>query len=100
MSVGLRMKNMLPAIELNHELSLRATKVDDESPYRMLTTKLDAVQMAIAQVSPQDAFGVGLTTAKISCTRCSGEGSRRHSARSSLPRHSPSPFPSPRGGEG
>jgi hypothetical protein len=62
MCVGLRMKNMLPAIELYDQTLLRATEIHDEPSDGILATKLETVQLSAPQAKPERTFCVGLPT--------------------------------------
>ena len=56
------------AVELDREPRLGAIEVEDESADRVLASESDA-ETGIAEASPEDGFGIGLTVAEFA-----GEG--------------------------
>jgi hypothetical protein len=54
---------MLPTIQFDDQTNLDACEVRKVHIHRMLSTKLQAQQLAISQLRPQQGFGIGLMTA-------------------------------------
>jgi hypothetical protein len=59
---------MLSAVELDAELCIRTTEIDDEAAERFLSAEFPSAQPSIAQAEPKDALGIGLMPSQA--TRC------------------------------
>jgi len=61
--VGLCLHSMLPAIELNNQMSVSAKEIDDKAVEGELSPEFPSGEAAIAQTKPQLTFGVRLIAA-------------------------------------
>jgi hypothetical protein len=67
-----RLQRMLTAVDLDHQLGLRAQKVDDIAIDRHLPPKTKALDLSCAQAAPQALFGIGHGSAQLSGTMSVG----------------------------
>jgi len=58
---------MLPAINLHHELCVRAAEIHDEAIERHLSAEFPSAEPAVAQTKPQDSFCVRLLSTQSPC---------------------------------
>ena len=55
---------MLSAVQFNRQLDLWAEKVEDVRAYAELPIKFQVVDLSGAEFTPQQFFGIGLTSTK------------------------------------
>jgi hypothetical protein len=51
---------MLPTIEFDDELCVRAAEIDNEAVQRHLASEFPATEPAVSKPKPKDALGIGL----------------------------------------
>jgi len=66
-AVGPGALHVLPAIQLDDETPFGAREIGEESPDRMLPPEFPAAEVPIAQVTPQQSLGIGLTAPQVPC---------------------------------
>jgi hypothetical protein len=55
---------MLTPIQFDHQVMFQTAEVSNEGTNRMLASKFGMMQLSVAQLRPQSAFGFGVVTAK------------------------------------
>jgi hypothetical protein len=91
-SYGIPRFRMLATIRFDDELGINAKKIGDVRSDRRLPTKLQPVQLPIAEVVPQTLFGVGRVLTQASGMRV-GLTDRCHVGSIEEGRPSPNPLP-------
>ena len=56
---------VLPAIKLNDDCGFQPNKITNVDADRMLPSKLEVVQLAATQTTPEPSFGIGEITAQL-----------------------------------
>jgi hypothetical protein len=79
------------AVDLYHQPTSSAIEIHDESIYRVLSSKLEAAKLSVAQACPKLAFGRRLWLTELARTSENG----RVDATSVFGHHSSSPHPNP-----
>ena len=67
-AIALDLLRMLAAVEFDHEPPVDAAEVDDERSERLLAAKLESSKLAVAQLRPKQALGIGLPPAQMPCS--------------------------------
>jgi hypothetical protein len=62
---------MLTAVELNDEVRAFAEEIGVEAKQRDLTPELQAVELAVSEVSPEHLFSLGAFAAQLASPACS-----------------------------
>ena len=59
MSVPIGLLGVLPAVQLDYQLSFQANEVHDEGPEWVLAAELEPAQLTVSQAFPREPFRVG-----------------------------------------
>jgi len=58
---------MLPAIQLNDKPFLDTDEINNEWPYRMLTSEFATIHFSVSQVTPEQSFCIRHSFSQGSC---------------------------------